>query len=123
MASADEEAMEGDRGGFEVEEAASPVGEVFVGGEGHGRRLRVSTHHESGVQRHWESAPRGQEGGRERRGGGPRPALECTFPWSFPSGGYVEATSSFLCLSLLLVVWEAHYDRLGLSGRKGLWGI
>ena len=32
----------------------------------------------------------------------------------------MEATSSFLCLSLLLVVWEAHYDRLGRSGRKGI---
>ena len=27
---------------------------------------------------------------------------------------------SFLCLSLLLVVWEAHYDRLGRSRRKGI---
>ena len=33
MATADEEAMERDRGGLEVEEAASPVGEVSVGGE------------------------------------------------------------------------------------------
>ena len=32
----------------------------------------------------------------------------------------MEATSSFLCLSLLLAVWEAHYDRLGRSGRKGI---
>ena len=83
MATADEEAMERDRRGFEVEEAASPVGEVSVGGEGHGRRLRVLTHHESGVQRYWESAPRGQGGGGERRGGGPRPALECTFSLVF----------------------------------------
>ena len=79
VATADEEAMERDRGGVEVEEAASPVGEVSVGGEGHGRRFRVFTHHESGVQRYWESAPKGQGGGRERRGGGPRPALECIF--------------------------------------------
>ena len=33
MATADEEAMKRDRGGFGVEEAASPVGEVSVGGE------------------------------------------------------------------------------------------
>ena len=118
MATADEEAMERDRGGFEVEGAASPVGSVSVRGEGHGRRVGVFTHHESGVRGSRESAPREQGGGRERRGGGPRPALECIFPWFFPSGGYVEATSSFFCLSLLLVVWEAHYDRLGRSGRK-----
>ena len=63
MAIADEEAMEGDRGGFEVEQAASPVGEVLVGGEDHGRRVVVPTHHQSGVQRYRESAPRGQGGG------------------------------------------------------------
>ena len=38
MATADEEAMERDRGGFRVEEATNPVGTVSVGGEGHGRR-------------------------------------------------------------------------------------
>ena len=31
----------------------------------------------------------------------------------------MRATSSFFCLSLLLVVWEAHYDRSVRSGRKG----
>ena len=36
MATADEEAMEGHRGGLEVEETMSPVGQVSVGGEGHG---------------------------------------------------------------------------------------
>ena len=35
----------------------------------------------------------------------------------------MRATSSFLCLSLLLVEWEAHYDRLGRSGPKGIWYI
>jgi hypothetical protein len=64
-----------------------PVGTVSVGGEGHGRRFGVFAHHEGGVRGSRESAPRGQGGGRERRGGGPRPALECTFPLSFPSGG------------------------------------
>ena len=49
MATADEEAMEGYRGGPEVEETTGTVGEVPVGGEGHGRCVRVSTHHESGV--------------------------------------------------------------------------
>ena len=81
MATADEEAMEGDRGGFEVEEAASPVGEVSVGGEGHGRRFGVFAHHEGRVRGKWESAPGRYGGGGERRGGGPRPALECIFPW------------------------------------------
>ena len=119
MATADEEDMEGGRGGFEVEEAASPVGKVSVGGDGHGRRFRVFTHHESGVQRHREGAPRGQGGGGERRGGGHRPALECTFSFVFFFWRFVEASSSFLCFSLLLVGWEAYYDRLGRSGRKG----
>ena len=122
MATANEEAMEGHRGGVGVEEATSPVGQISVGGEGYGCGVRVPAYHEGGMQRPRESAPRGQGGG-ERRGGGPRPALECTFPWSFPSGGYVEATSSFFCLSLLLAVWEAHYDRLDRSRRKGLWYI
>ena len=39
------------------------------------------------------------------------------FPFSF------RARRRFLCLSfvfsLLLVLWEAHYDRSGRSGRKG----
>ena len=63
MATADEEAMERDRGGFGVEEAASPVGEVSVGREGHGRRIRVFAHHEGRVRGKWESAPGGQRGG------------------------------------------------------------
>ena len=49
MATADEEAVEGYRGGFEVEEAASPVGQVSVGGEGYGRCFGVPAHHEGGV--------------------------------------------------------------------------
>ena len=101
MATADEEAMEGHRGGFEVEEATSPVGQISVGGEGHGCGSGVPAHHEGGVQRPRESAPRGQGGGGERRGGGPRPTLECTFPWSFTFGGSAEATSSFLFLSFV----------------------
>ena len=80
MAAADEEAMERDRGDFGVEGAASPVGEASVGGEGHGRRVGVFTNHEGWVRGIRESAPRGEGGGREWRGGGPRPALECTFP-------------------------------------------
>ena len=55
----------------------------------------------------------GEEGGQAR----PRMYL------SFVSLLAVVRRSSpsfvFLCLSLLLVVWEAHYDRLGRSGRKG----
>jgi hypothetical protein len=41
MATADEEAMEGGRGGFGVEEATGPVGAVSVGGEGRGRRSGI----------------------------------------------------------------------------------
>ena len=63
MATAHEEAMEGCRGGFGVEEAKGPVDTVSVGGEGHGRRLGVFAHHEGGVRRSRESAPRGQGGG------------------------------------------------------------
>ena len=58
VATADEEAMEKSRGGFGVEEATGPVGTVSVGGEGHGRRFGVSTHHECGVRWSRESVPR-----------------------------------------------------------------
>ena len=50
MATADEEAMERNMGGFGVEGAASPIGEVSVGGEGHGRCVRVFAHHEGRVR-------------------------------------------------------------------------
>ena len=73
MATADEEAMEGRRGGPEVEVADSPVGTISVGGEGHRCGTRVSAHHKSGVRQHRESAPRGygeEESGEE---GGPGP--------------------------------------------------
>ena len=83
METADEEAMGGYRGGLEVEEAADPVGTVSVGGEGYGRGFGIFAHHEGGMRRNGESAPRGQGGGGEWRGGGPRPALECTFCLSF----------------------------------------
>ena len=80
MATADEEAMEGDRGGFGVVGAASPFGAVSVGEEGHGRRFGIFAHHEGRVRGSRESAPRGQGRGQWRRGGGPRPALESTLP-------------------------------------------
>ena len=41
MATADEESMERDRGGFGVEGAASPVSAVSMGGEGHGRCIGI----------------------------------------------------------------------------------
>ena len=87
MATADEEAMEGHRGGLEMGVAQDPVGPIPVVGECHGCRFGVSAHHESGVRGSRESAPRGQGGGRGRREGGPRPALECTFLLSFLFGG------------------------------------
>ena len=64
MAAADEEAMEGGRGGFGVEEAAGTVGAVSVGGEGRGRRSGIFTRHEGGVRGSRESAPGGQGGGQ-----------------------------------------------------------
>ena len=88
MATADEEAMEGHRGGLEVEAAKGPVGTISVGGEGHGCGVRVFAHHEGGMRWFRESAPGGQGGGGERRGGGPGPALECTFLVFFPFGGF-----------------------------------
>ena len=75
MATADEEAMEGGRGGFGVEEAKGSVGTASVGGEGRGCRVGVFAQHEGGVRRNRESAPGRQGGERGRRGGGPRPAL------------------------------------------------
>ena len=79
MAAADEEAMEGGRRGFGVEEATGPVGAVSVGGEGREHRFGIFAHHEGGVRGSRKSAPRGQGGGRERGGGGPRPTLECRY--------------------------------------------
>ena len=59
MATADEEAMEGCRGGLGVEEATGPVGAVSVGGEGHRRRFGIFAHHEGGMRWNRESAPGG----------------------------------------------------------------
>ena len=84
LATADEEAMEGHRGGLRVEETADPVGSVFVGKEGYGRGARVFAHDEGGMRGSQESTSRGGGGG-ERGGGGPRPALDCTFRLSFLS--------------------------------------
>ena len=39
--------------------------------------------------------------------------------WRFGIGDFFFPLF-FLCLSLLLALWEAHYDRLGRSGRKGI---
>ena len=91
--------MEGHRGGFRVEEVVSPVGTIPVGGEGHGRGARVFAHHEGRVRGKRKSVPGGQ-----RRGGGSRPALECTFPLSFPSGGLARRLLlSFFLLFFLTV--------------------
>ena len=49
MATADEEAMEGHRGGLGMGAAKSPVGTLSVGGVGHGGGSRVSAHHEGEV--------------------------------------------------------------------------
>ena len=59
MATADEEAVEGHRGGLEMEVAQDPVGSVSVGGKGYGCRLGVSAHHEGGMRWHRARAPRG----------------------------------------------------------------
>ena len=66
-----------------------------------------------------------EDRGEDKSGeeGGPGPPWIVIFLGLFLLAVHVEATSSSLCLSLLLVVWEAHNDRLGWSGRKGLWYI
>ena len=66
MATADEEAMEGCRGGFGVDEATGPVGTVSVGGEGHGRRFVFFARHESrvrGSRKRTGEDEEGEEGG------------------------------------------------------------
>ena len=102
-----------------MEGAKDPVGSVSVGSEGRGCCFGVPAHHEGGVQRPRESAPRGQGGGGERRGGGPRPALECIFSLVFfLFGGLVEATSSFLCLSFVFPYcwWSGRPTMTGQAG-------
>ena len=59
MATADEEAMEGHRGGLEMGVVQDPVGSISVGGEGHGCGFGVSAHHKSGMRWPRESGPRG----------------------------------------------------------------
>ena len=61
-----------------------------------GRRcFGVSANHEGGMRWPKESAPRGKGGGGERRGGGPRPALECTLSFFFPFQADVKLFFSF----------------------------
>ena len=86
MAAADEEAMEGGRGGFGVEEATGPVGAVSGGGYGRGCRSGIFAHHGGGVRGSRKSAPGrpgDDSGGVEEE---PRPALECIFPLFFHCG-------------------------------------
>ena len=59
LATADEEAVEGCRGGPGVGQAESPVGETLVEGEGNGRGFGILAHHEGGVRRHRKHSPRG----------------------------------------------------------------
>ena len=59
MATADEEAMEGCRGGLQVGEAKSPFGTVSMGYKSRGLRPGVPAHGEGRVRGHSESAPRG----------------------------------------------------------------
>ena len=73
MATADEEAIEGDRGGLGVEDAKGPISTASVGGEGRGCRVGVFAHHEGGVRRSRESAPGGQGEDEEGEEGGPGP--------------------------------------------------
>ena len=90
MATTDEEAMEGCGGGLQMGEAESPIGAVSVGQEGGGCRVGAFAHDEGRVHGHWESGPRGQGGGHGGRGGGPRPALDCTFSLFFLCGRYLS---------------------------------
>ena len=121
MATADEEAIEGHPGGLRVEEAEDPVRPLPVGKEGYGRGAGVFAHYESGMRGRQESTSR-EDGGGERKGGWPRPALECTFRLSFPFGGWRDGSRFlfiplFFSLSLSFSVGGDHYDRLGRSAR------
>ena len=101
VATADEEAVEGHRRSLKVEKAADPVASLPVGKEGYGRGVRVFTHYEGGMRGSQESASRG-DGGGEWRGGGPWPALECTFRLSFLLAGGETGFLSFLLSFLYL---------------------
>ena len=107
--------MERYQGGIRVEEAADPVGAISVGKEG---GARVFTHYEGRMRGSQESTSRG-EGGGERRGGGPGPALEYTFRLSFlwRLARRVSFLSFVFPLSLSFLVRGGHYDRLGRSAR------
>ena len=72
-ATADEETLERRRGGPEVEEAASPVGTVSVGGEGHECCFGIFAHNEGGVRRSRENAPEDRGEDEEGEEGGPGP--------------------------------------------------
>ena len=118
MATADEEAMGGHRGGLEMGAAKGPVGTISVGGEGHGCGARVFAHHKGGMRWFRESAPGGSGGGGERRGGGSRPALEGTFSLVISFWRVSEATSSFLCLSFVFPYcwWSGRPTMTGQAG-------
>ena len=86
-------------------------------GEGDGRSGGILAHHKDGMRRHRKDPSRGQGGG-ERRGGRPRPALECIFRLSFLLAVGETVFLSFLCLFLCLSTFSlgvlvGHYDRLG----------
>ena len=102
LATADEEAMEGHRGGLRVEEAADPVGAISVGKEGYGPCPGDFAHY-GGRMRVSQESTSGGSGGGERRGGGPGPALECTFRLSFLLAVGEMNFSSFLCFLFIFI--------------------
>ena len=117
MASADEEAMEGVGEALGRKRPRAPsvryLWEVKAADA-----VGVFAHHEGGVRRNRVTAPGGQGGGRGRREGGPRPALECTLLLSFFSWRMGKRFLFSFVVSLLLVGWGFHYDRLGRSGAR-----
>ena len=79
MATADEEATEGDSGGLEVEETKDHVGQASVGGEGYGRCVGTFAHREGGGRRNRESTPEDVEEDSEGEEGGTGPSENILF--------------------------------------------
>ena len=107
---AEAQTVEGLGEGVRVGEAAHPISEILVRRQSGGGGFRVPADHEGWVHRSGEGPPGGQGGGDRWRGGGPRSALDCIFPFLFSlvrfhllPGTRVEVSFVFR-LSFLVVV-------------------